>query len=96
MLEVAATLSTQNKHISLFVINRSKDQTLEAELNLAVGAFAGPAKAYVVNGKDIKSTNTFAAPGEVQTREFSLPTQNSAWVCSFEPHSVTCVVVGIK
>jgi len=41
-------------------------------------------------------TNTFDAPVEVQTREFSLPTQSSSWVCSFEPHSVTCLVVEIK
>ena len=96
VLDVAASLSTQKKQVSLFIINRSIDQTLEAEISLSVGAFTGAAKAYVVNGKDIKSTNTFDAPVEVQTREFSLPTQSSSWVCSFEPHSVTCLVVEIK
>jgi len=96
LLDVAASLSSQKQQISLFVVNRSGDRPLEAELTLSAGAFAGVAKAFVVNGKDIKSTNTFDAPGEVKTREFSLTTRNPSWVCSFEPHSVTCLLVEVR
>jgi alpha-N-arabinofuranosidase len=99
LLDVAASLSSQKRQISLFVVNRSNEQTVEAEISLSAGSFASgasAAKAWVVNGKDIKSTNTFDAPGEVKTREVSLARQSPSWVCTFEPHSVTCLVVDIK
>ncbi len=96
LLDVAASLSSQAQQLSLFVVNRSADLAVEAELSLSAGSFGSTAKAWVVNGKDIKSTNTFDAPGEVKTREFSLTPKNPSWVCTFEPHSVTCIMVDLK
>ena len=91
-LDVTATLDTAAKKVSVFVVNRSQDKEIETEVKLAEGQFAGSGQAFVINGSDVKTTNTFDAPDGVTTREDTLQASGSAATYAFEPHSVTALV----
>jgi len=88
-LDVSATLDARGKRLAVNVVNRSKDQELTAEILLDAGRFAGPVKAEIINGPDVKSVNTFDAPDIVGVREASLQASGTRFETSFEPHSVT-------
>jgi len=91
-LDVSATLHTAARKLSVYVVNRSPDAALETRIELLEGRFAGTGRAFVVNGADIKTINTFDAPDGVTTRECALETQGAAATYTFEPHSVTALV----
>lgn len=91
VLDSAATLDTSGNRLALFVVNRSPDQEVEAEIALESGRFAGQVQASIVNGPDIKSQNTFDAPDQVCTQERSLAASSRSLVYRFEPHSVTAL-----
>ena len=92
LLDVSATLDTAAKKVSVFVVNRSPDQEIETEVKLSEGQFAGSGQAFVINGADIKTINTFDAPDGVTTREDTLQANGTAATYTFEPHSVTALV----
>ena len=95
-LDVTATLDTAAKKVSVFVVNRSPDQELQTEIKLLEGQFAGSGHAFVINGSDVKTTNTFDAPDGVTTREDTLQASGSAATYTFEPHSVTALVFELE
>ena len=92
LLDVSATLDTAAKKVSVFVVNRSPDQEIETEVKLSEGQFAGSGQAFVINGADTKTINTFDAPDGVTTREDTLQANGTAATYTFEPHSVTALV----
>ena len=92
LAEKNSSFSSQGKKISLFVVNRSSDHPVEAEISLVSGTFKGLAKISVVNGKDIHAVNTFDNPENVTTVKSALPVQGRTTMMAFEPHSVTCLV----
>ncbi|ADI13303.1 alpha-N-arabinofuranosidase [Truepera radiovictrix] len=93
VLDVAATLDESAKELAVFVVNRS----LEArEATLSLGTRASGAKAFVVNGPDIKATNTFEAPDRVGVRETGLEVDGDTLTYTFEPHSVTVLSVALE
>ena len=94
-LDVSATLDAAAKKVSVFVVNRSQDRELETEVKLLEGQFAGTGQAFVVNGADIKTTNTFDAPDGVTTREDALQARGASATYTFEPHSVTALVLDL-
>ena len=95
-LDVSATLDTEAKKLSLFVVNRNPDAGVEATVKLSEGRFAGTGQAHVINGADVKTTNTFDAPDGVTTREDAFQAQGSSATYTFEPHSVTALVLGLE
>ena len=96
VLDVSATLDEQRKSLSLYVVNRSQTDAMETTITLDSGHFAGPVRAYVVNGPDIKAENTFANPNQVVTTEANHTTdQQTTFSYSFEPHSVTALVFAL-
>ena len=88
-LDVSATL--RDKQLSVYLVNRSLEEQ-EVGLELQNGAFAGSGKSFVVNGPDIKATNTFDAPDQVRTQEAGLQTEGKRFVTRLEPHSFTALV----
>jgi alpha-N-arabinofuranosidase len=95
VLDVSATLDEVGKHVALFVVNRSPDAAAETRIVLQEGEFAGVGAAHVVNGSGPKATNTFDAPDEVITRSAALAAQGRELVYTFEPHSVTALVLSL-
>ena len=91
-LDVSATLDEAARKLSVFVVNRSQDDALETTISLECGQFAGPVKASVVNGPDIKAENSFARPEQVKTTETNLTASRpNEFTYTFEPHSVTAL-----
>ena len=92
VLDVAATLASEASKLAVYVVNRSRAEASEATIRLVDARFAGPVEAHVVNGPDIKATNTFDHPETVVTRRASLTAEGRAFTHAFEPHSVTALV----
>jgi alpha-N-arabinofuranosidase len=96
VLDVSASLDEQKRQLSLYVVNRSQSEAMETTISLDSGCLSGAVKAYVINGPDIKSENTFATPDQVGVVETALTADNqSTFTYTFEPHSVTGLVFAL-
>jgi len=96
MLDVAATLDESGKKLVVFVINQSKEKSMETTISLASGKFSGSVKASVINGPDLKSENTDEKPNQVITRETNHKASGQSFTFTFEPHSVTALECAIS
>ena len=96
MLDVSATLDEAQKQLVLYVVNRSRTEAMETTISLTTGRFTGSVRAFVVNGPDIKTENTFATPNTVGTSESTLTAKGQSLGYTFEPHSVTVLVCAIS
>ena len=94
-LDVSASLNEADKSLTVFVVNRSQADALETTVSLDSGYFAGDVQAHVINGPDIKATNSFAQPHQVRTKTAALTAERRAFVHSFEPHSITALVCSL-
>lgn len=90
-LDISATLDSDAGEVVLFVINRSEQQAIEAEISLAAGRFSGTAQSHVVNGANIKAENRFGEPGEVTTSSLPFEADGTTLRWTFEPHSLTAL-----
>jgi alpha-N-arabinofuranosidase len=95
-LDVAATLDASRKQLVVYVINQSKNDAMDTTISLASGEFTGNMQVSVVNGPDIKSENTDENPNQVFTRESAVKVTGRSFNFTFEPHSVTALVCGVK
>lgn len=96
-LDVSATLSDDKRQLSVFVVNRSETEALEAEIQLAQGSINGTVQVFTVNGANIKVQNSFEQPGQVITREGQLASSGTSTLrATFEPHSVTVLVCAVS
>ncbi len=91
LLDISATLDSASGQVVLFVINRSEQQPIEAEISLAAGRFNGAAQARVVNGAHIKAENRFGQEPQVITSSSSFETDGTTLRWTFEPHSLTAL-----
>ena len=95
-LDVSASLDAVDKKLSVYVVNRSQSQPMEAELRLTEGSFGDKVTVYTLNGIDIKSENTFSSPQNVATREANVAAGGNRFSYAFEPHSVTAIACGVS
>ncbi len=95
VLDVSATLDESKRQLTVYVVNRSKNNAAETTINLTSGCFAGDVSAYVVNGSDIYATNTFDTPNQVGTVATKLTAEGTKFTHTFEPHSVTALVFAL-
>jgi alpha-L-arabinofuranosidase len=70
------------------VVNRHRDQPVDAEIEAQDKQFAGPVEVAEVNGPDIKSENDFGST-TVQTVKRSATAQGRRLTYRFPPHSYT-------
>ncbi len=94
VLDVAGTIAG-GREVALFVVNRSQSPA-ETEIVLQQGAFAGSGTATIINGADIKATNTFDDPTQVMAREVAVTPLGASLVQVFEPHSVTVLRLPVR
>jgi alpha-L-arabinofuranosidase len=97
LLDVSATLDAKARKLAVYLVNRSADRSAETTIELARARFAGPVAVSVVNGPDVKATNTFEAPDTVGVRESTLEASaldagGDRLHVTLEPHSVTALV----
>lgn len=96
MLDVAATINAGKRQLVLYAVNRSRQRFTETEIKLTSGVFTGDATVFVINGPDIEAENSFEKPDEVGPTQYSVETKERSLTFSFEPHSVTAMVFGIR
>ena len=89
VLDVSATLGSSDKKLTVYLVNRSRDEIGETTIELTRGRFKGRARVSVVNGPDIKSINTVETPDAVDVREQTVGADGSSFVMELEPHSFT-------
>jgi len=94
VLDVSATLNPEARQVSVFVVNRSLDAG-EVEIVLQEGAWAGAGARWVVNGPDIKATNTRENPEAVTAAEERVEASGARVRLALEPHSVTALTLPI-
>jgi alpha-L-arabinofuranosidase len=95
ILDVSATLNETKKQLVVYVVNRSQSQGMETLIQLTHGEFNGLVTIHTINGKDIKTENTFESPGEVTVKKSSIMAHSQTLTCTFEPHSITALVCNI-
>lgn len=95
VLDVAATLDRQRRQVALFVVNRSEHAATETRIQLETGRFGGVGQQMVINGPGIKAENTFDRPDVVATQAQPLAIDGVSFTVTFEPHSVTALVLDL-
>ena len=91
-LDLSATLDAPEKKLAVYLVNRTETKESETSIELTRGRFAGPVRALIVNGPDIKAENTFATPDQVGVREETLTADGQSFTLTLEPHSFTALV----
>ena len=95
VLDVSATLDSAGKRLAVYLVNRSQSETAETSLELQRGRFAAEGELHVINGPDIKATNTFDTPDAVGVRRSRVAAGGTTLQLALEPHSVTALVIDI-
>ena len=94
-LDVSSTYEPDKKQIVVNVVNRHKDEPISTDILCQTGNLARTAVIHVVNGDDLKGTNS------VDKRVVGIETQNvtvtgNTLTHAFEPHSFTQIIVGVN
>ena len=76
----------------VYAVNQSPDKDMETTISLDVGVFTGNIKVSIVNGPDIKASNTPEKPDNVGIHKTTLKAAGKTLTTTFEPHSVTVLV----
>ena len=95
-LDVSATLDAERKQLVIYAVNQSQDKAMETTISLDAGAFAGNIKVSIINGPDIKASNTPEKPDKVGVHEADLKASGKSFTTTFEPHSVTVLVCPVS
>jgi alpha-N-arabinofuranosidase len=95
-LDVTASLNTQTNETALFVVNRHPTDAIETTISLSSGNFKDVAQIAVVNGADIKTSNSFEQPDAVTAQHHQTSADGASFVYAFEPHSVTVMTAPVR
>jgi alpha-N-arabinofuranosidase len=95
-LDVAATLDETHNQLVIYVVNQSKEVTMETTISLDSGEFIENVRAYVVNGPAVGAENTVDKPNQIATRELSSQVSGKSFIYNFEPHSITALICAVK
>jgi alpha-L-arabinofuranosidase len=90
MLDVSASVDEFNSELSVAVINRSRDETITAELQVAEHEVCG-GTVYLLNGSDVDDCNNFETPNAVTLVERPLAESETLRPLNytFPAHSLT-------
>ena len=88
-LDVSATVNEQATELSLAVINRHKDESIEAEISLADFHPKQTASVYEINGPGVDAKNSFNEPDNVCVMEGEFQKAADKFNYEFPAHSVT-------
>jgi len=96
VLDVTTTLDPANRELAVFIVNRSEHDAQETILSLHEGAFAGPVRVVMLNGKSGKAYNSFENPTEVSPAITEMSARGSTLSATLEPHSVTALICSLQ
>jgi alpha-N-arabinofuranosidase len=93
LLDVSATCDPDSGEVCLGIVNRSRSEALPTVIEWS-GGFGGAVRAYVVNGPDVASRNSFEERERVRVRETTVQANGRTLDITLEPHSVTVLRYG--
>jgi alpha-N-arabinofuranosidase len=95
LLDVSATRDEAGKAVTVAVVNRDRDNTIRATIEVAGGRAIGSATTYEVNGDDPTVRNSFERPDAVTVQEQQLTANGSQVEIILPAHSVTVVTLAL-
>ena len=96
-LDVTAVYDKSAKRVVLNVVNRHKDQAIEADIESVAGAFKGPAELSLITSPDVDNKPyTYENRDAYAPRTQTVPAGGKTFRFAFPPHSFTQVVVGVE
>jgi len=96
VLDAAATCDAAGRQICLTVVNRHRDDDVEATIDLGAAAVAGPVGIAEVNGPSVETANSFEAPRAVDARERQATPRGSHFQYRFPAHSVSVLRFAVE
>lgn len=96
-LDVSSTFDRKNGYVYLNVLNRSKANDIETEIESQSGKPGATASAWEMNHADLKATHTFGADAKVRpaTRTVPLRLNGASFRYTFPAHSLTILKLKI-
>ena len=89
LLDAAATTDTAGGRVCLAVVNRHRDDPIEAAIDLGGAVVAGPVDIAEVNGPSVEAMNSFDAPRAVDVAERRAAPAGTRFTHRFPAHSVS-------
>jgi alpha-N-arabinofuranosidase len=96
VLDVAATHDTVARQMTLAVVNRDRDRSIQTEIRIMDGARPSHADVYEFTGADVDAVNSFERPRAVEPRQSPLELGQQSFSYTFSPHSLTLLVMRLR
>jgi alpha-N-arabinofuranosidase len=93
LLDVAATCDTERRHLTVSVVNRDPDHTVNARINLHGAVAAGALVVHEVNGERPDVVNTFEHPDQVTAHHSERHGDGDHIDMDFPAHSLCLIEV---
>jgi alpha-N-arabinofuranosidase len=91
LLDAVATCDPAGRELTVAVVNRDRDRSHRATIDLVGCTPSGSALVAEVNGPAVETMNSFEAPGAVDVREHRAEARAGQFEHEFAAHSVTVV-----
>jgi alpha-N-arabinofuranosidase len=95
LLDVVATCDEAGRELTIGVVNRDREQSHAATIDLGGVTAKGEVHISEVNGPDVDATNSFEHPDRVGVREHRRPVAGSRFDYTFPAHSVSVLRVSL-
>lgn len=88
-LDVSASYDSNDKVISLNVINRHATDSIELNIENQHGNLGSEGRSFEINGEEPKIANDFNEPDNVKTVREGFDISGNSFVYTFPAHSIT-------
>jgi alpha-L-arabinofuranosidase len=95
-LDVTSVYSPGEKTVTINVVNRHKDKSLTADIVSRSGAFAGKARASLLNASSLEEPFAYDKQGRYTPEVREVAVDGNRLNCSFPPHSFTQLTVKLR
>lgn len=95
-LDVSASYNKKGNTLTLNVVNRKKEDSIDVKIENQKGKLKGIKKVLEVNGEDIKSRNTSQEKNQVDITEVEMKADSNEFNYEFPPRSLTLIKMEIS
>jgi len=95
-LDVTAVFKKETNTVYINVVNRHKDENITADVLSTSADFAGKAEVSIINRKDLNEAFTYDKAADYVPEKVEINSRKNILTCSFPPHSITQIQVGMK
>jgi alpha-N-arabinofuranosidase len=93
LLDAVATCDAAGRELTIGVVNRDRDRSHRATIDLGGAAASGELQIAEINGPGVDSTNSFEHPDRVGVREHRRPVSGHRFEHEFPAHSASVLRV---